>query len=288
MTQVIKLVQEERQQVSRLSDRVKSIENSVQAVHTFLQQSPDRPQLAGTPQSCNISNSPVFTPPSIVFAQTDVAPKFLPQTNKTVGPSRYLEELEVYFRKRNISDEGKLEIALEGLQGYAKNWAIIYRDGWTNYNDFKRDFLKNFWSSQDQGRIRQIINTSKWSNRFTMTEHFAHFVSLARLLTNPIPEPTLVEDLIRHYPTHIQALWSLKSDHSLPAAAAFLKQQEDIVNFALPVTTSNRVGKPVPVGTHRFTPYHPPKAPFRPHPKRATPPRTMQWSRPQGNSGPSR
>lgn len=227
MTQVINLVEESRIQISKLSDRVGSLEDKIGSLGILLEQIGNRPQ---QPIFSNESSTSSSGFPTVIFTQQEAPPVFDPV--KKFGSGRYLEELEAYFSKRNTPEGKKLEIALEGLQGHAKNWATICKTTWANFEDFKASFQNYFWSAQEQGRVRQQINNGKWTEGTSLSEHFAYIASLANLLTTPIPEITLVEEIMRHFPTHIQALWSLKPAHSLNDAMAFLKQQEDLGNYA--------------------------------------------------------
>lgn len=143
----------------------------------------------------------------------DGAPTFAVNAAKLT--IRYMQDLEKYFAKRTVPTGQRLELAIEGLQGHVRNWAEIYRQEWKNYDDFHTEFLRSFWSTQDQLSIRHQINTARWNDKYTMTEHFAHYVSLAHLLTQPMPEELLVGSIMRHYPTHTQALWSLKGNPSV-------------------------------------------------------------------------
>lgn len=224
MTLVINLIEENKSQVGILNSKFLDVETQVGKITTQLEQA--RAQ-ASNPSFSGFSG---FGGPSptVVFSQQDTPPLFDPA--KRFGSGRYLEDLELYFQKRQIPEERKLEVAIEGLQGHAKNWATVYKSSWKTFDDFRSGFQNYFWSLQDQGKVRHQINSGRWKSESTLSEHFAYMASLANLLTNPIPEDILVEELIRHFPTHIQALWSLKAQHTLREAMTFLKQQEDIGN----------------------------------------------------------
>lgn len=174
---------------------------------------------------------PVRNGQALFFTPAPPVPRFRGQYQGK-HPVKFLEELETYFRKINIPDELKLGTVLsEALTETAQDWSAIFRDSWDVYEDFRKDFLQTFWSEEEQMKLRQTINNHRWSaksNR-SMEAHFAHYVSLARLLTDPIPENILVANLIKHFPTNIQALWSLTTEKTTTAAAAFLRLQEGII-----------------------------------------------------------
>lgn len=229
MTHVINLVEESRLQVGSLTEKITGLESHIGSLLGQVGKLQNQVQLSNLSRGENISNvSSSNSVPTVVFAQQDTPPLFDPA--KQFGSGRYLEDLESYFLKRSVPDDRKLEIALEGLQGHAKNWATICKTTWHNYADFKAGFQNYFWSVQDQGKVRQQINSGRWSKENSLSEHFAYIASLANLLTTPIPEDVLVAEIMKHFPTHIQALWSLKPIHTLGEALSFLKQQEDIGN----------------------------------------------------------
>lgn len=150
-------------------------------------------------------------------------------------PVRFLEELDTYFKRMGISEAQCLDFVGESLQGAASDWAAIYRGRWTTYQGFKDDLLASYWSEMEQNKLRHRLSTTTWTRgRFSMGNHFAHFVGLARLLTNPIPETTVVAELMRHFPSNIQSLWMLKEPKTIAAAATFLKQQEGIEQTNVP------------------------------------------------------
>lgn len=143
----------------------------------------------------------------------------------------FLKDLEKYFQKAGIPNERHLEVSLDCLGGAARNWATIYKSVWRDYGDFRRAFLNAYWSEQEQAKLRHKILTDNWDNTRSMLDHFAFFVKLAHLLTNPFSEKELTTLLMRHFPVHIQSLWSLKGKETLAEAAEFLRQQEDLVTY---------------------------------------------------------
>lgn len=171
---------------------------------------------------------------TLFFTPAPPVPKFRGQYQGK-HPVKFLQELDAYFKKMNIPAEGQLDVVVsDALSEAAHDWSAIFKDSWQNFDDFHTDFLKTYWSGPEQAKLKHNIATHRWStasNR-SMESHFAHYVGLARLLTAPIPEEVLVADLIKHFPTNIQALWSLKDGQTTAAAAEFLRVQEAIIKGA--------------------------------------------------------
>lgn len=290
MTHVINLVEESRVQVGALTTKLIGLEDQVGSLLGQvgkLQENVQMSNLSNIGRGENVSfSNPIQT---VVFAQQDNPPVFDPV--KKFGSGRYLEELESYFLKRTIPEERKLEIAIEGLRGHAKNWASVCKATWTGFEDFKAGFQNYFWSVQDQGKLRQQISSGSCPKQTSLSEHFAYIASLANLLTSPIPEETLVEEIMQHFPTHIQALWSLKSKHNIGEALAFLKQQEVIGNGRERQQTIGgakpRTSTPQKFGesgrSHPYNPYYKENAPRETH-QYKYPIQVMQTTPDQGNA----
>lgn len=282
MTHVINLVEESRVQVGSLTDKIVGLEGKIGSLVGQVDQLQGQVRMNSVQRGESVSFGTAGQ--TVVFAQQDTPPLFDPA--KKFGSGRYLEDLEGYFVKRGTPEEKRLEIALEGLQGHAKNWATVCRSTWNNFEDFRNGFQNYFWSVQDQGKVRQQISNGKWSKDNSLSEHFADMASLANLLTTPIPEETLVAEVMRHFPTHIQALWSLKQQHNLGEALAFLKQQEDIGNGRDRLQPFGNQPNPKKVGTtgrnHPYYPYSKVNTP-RETLREKYPIQTMQVSTNQGN-----
>ena len=72
-------------------------------------------------------------------------PKFGNETEK--NPKAFLEELERYFRIKNINiDSKKLVLAEHALEDQARIWIRYKRDAIVSYGQFKIEFLEEFYS----------------------------------------------------------------------------------------------------------------------------------------------
>lgn len=149
-----------------------------------------------------------------------------------INPVRFLEQLERYYRRLDILDRHKVDVALDCLEQDALYWADVYRGNWKDYTQFRRAFLNRYWSAAEQFKLRNKICTSKWEpEKRSMGNHLAFFISQAKLLTDLIPESTLVAELIRHFPTEIQALWQAADRHSISQLAEFIGKQEALFDY---------------------------------------------------------
>lgn len=204
--------------------------------------------------SVNNPASTTSTISRVVMTPPEVPPRF--RDTGTYNPIIFLQDLEKYFKKTNTSDDHKLEVVIDCLDGPARNWATIYRRVWRSFNDFREAFINTYWSQLEQAKLRNRIFTETWSNRHTMSNHFAYFVSMAEQLTNPLPDEELVGHLMRHFPTHLQSLWSLTNKRTLTDAADFIRQQENIVLYRN--TSAKSKAPPAKATTQRtYQPYQP-------------------------------
>lgn len=185
------------------------------------------------PEPSDIHSPPPDQRPAL-FTPAPAIPKF--QNKNTQQPVRFLERLEQYFKKMQTPPQNQLDIVTEALEEEARDWATIFKVTWSSFADFRQDFLQSFWSEQDQIQLRQKITTQRWQpGQRPMEAHFAHYLGQARLLTtHPIPDNLLVAELIKHFPTNVQSLWSLHPEKTVAAAAEFLRQQDVILASSNP------------------------------------------------------
>jgi hypothetical protein len=118
---------------------------------------------------------------------------------------KFLRTVEEYGHSFGLDSPRLLGVAIDCRnKGNAKHWTDIYRDNWRTYEDFKRDFLKTCWSAQRQRDICFQISTGRYDE--TMLSHFAYFVDMVKMLTTPLSEEILLDELIRHFPENVQSL----------------------------------------------------------------------------------
>lgn len=163
-----------------------------------------------------------------LFTPAPAIPRFRTKTEK--HPVKFLDELDIYFRKMGIPPHGKLDVVYEALEGEAQDWACIFRVTWTSFEDFRSNFLQSFWSESEQTTLRRKITTHRWqAGHRSMEGHFTHYLGQARMLTTPIADDMLVVELMKHFSPNIQSLWILHPEKTATAAAEFLRQQDSIL-----------------------------------------------------------
>lgn len=144
-------------------------------------------------------------------------------------PVRFLQRFESYFRASRVSSEEKLEIVKGCLGGSAADWLSVRQAGWNNFNDFQEDFLNFFWSEERQHLERARISALSYSDKYdNMAEFFLRQVKDFQLFTPSLSEYTIVGEVMRQFPSHIQALWAVSPTHTIYGAVQFLERQSGI------------------------------------------------------------
>ncbi|KAJ3622371.1 hypothetical protein MTP99_002886 [Tenebrio molitor] len=112
--------------------------------------------------------------PESLRATTPSAGAAVVRRIEAAKPQKFLRAVEEYEHSFGLNSPRLLGIAVDCLKGNAKHWTGIYRDNWRTYEDFKRDFLKTYWSAQRQRDIRFQISTGRYDEtKGTMLSHFA-------------------------------------------------------------------------------------------------------------------
>lgn len=186
----------------------------------------DQTDVANGPASEPRNTDPAPTVMSQIMAPTTERPYF---NGKNVNPIRFLEALERYFRRTGTRLSQQLDLAIDCLGDGAMNWADVCKTNWANYEEFRWDFVRNYWSLTEQNQLRRSIGTDKWNPAATsMIDHLTLYVSEARLLNPPLPDAVLISELVQHFPMHIQAMWQANDSSSLAELINFVKRQTHI------------------------------------------------------------
>lgn len=153
-------------------------------------------------------------------------PKF---PGKNIHPVTFIEDLTSWLKKTPIKDN-EIELIIECLEGEARDWARIYTDRWSGLEDFKRDFFATYWGEAEQNELRRKIVCNTWNKekKPTMLGHFIALTAQAKMLSYPIPEKQLIEDIMRHFPKEVQYAWANQSTTSILDASEFLRKLDNI------------------------------------------------------------
>lgn len=106
--------------------------------------------------------------------------------NKDQHPIDFLQNLEEYFKVKQINNEEKLLIIRDCLKNAAGNWFATVRFQIRRYSEFRDAFIDEFWSREIQIQTwRNCLNTSQVPSNITYREHFAQWSTKLRHLQVP-------------------------------------------------------------------------------------------------------
>lgn len=210
--------------IAELRDTVAELQTKIEGLEKRMEDGPTVTTPANTGLQSTIIRDPIHC--SIIDFKTD-KPRY-PGKGST-HPVAFIEDLDVYLRRLPNRDHAVDDI-VSCLEGDVRNWARLYRDRWVTVADFKRDFLQTYWGEIEQSSLRRRIICEHWNpdKTKTMLEHFLSYTSQAKMLTNPLPEEQLVNDLVRHFPKEIQYMWILRKGTSIIEAAEFLRRFDTV------------------------------------------------------------
>lgn len=173
--------------------------------------------------AAELPQQPQLTGKNVYVMQSPTKPIF---DGFNVNPMRFLEDLERYIVKMNIADS--LGMAKECLIKDARNWAKIFEQSWITYDNFKTDYLEQYWGKEAQDKAKRKLNNGKWNQTQakTMFNYYAELLSEAKQLTNYLSEESIVEEIMKHFPEDIRKLWSTTSLKGAASAARFLRNVE--------------------------------------------------------------
>jgi hypothetical protein len=104
-----------------------------------------------------------------------------------------MKHLDSYFKLKGVPDDIKVNIALRSLRGEtSKEWAETKLHQVGDYANFKHEFLKTWWSSKQQGKLRCILYQGRYGNQseLSLSSYFLKYTTLATYLD---PRPTDIE-----------------------------------------------------------------------------------------------
>ncbi|KAJ2944040.1 hypothetical protein O0L34_g8372 [Tuta absoluta] len=190
-----------------------------------------------------------------------------------IHPVTFLEDLTAYLRKipGHTLEHKELDIVQECLLDQARDWSRIYKDRWITFQDFKNDFLETYWGEVEQNKVRREIVSNRWDSHKTptMLEHFLKLAGQVNLLQFTIPVKQLIADIMRHYPPNVQQLWALSRSDTILAATEFLRQLDNINNYAGESSKENKRSAPAEARDEERRPF---KKHFR---------RYQEWKKPE-------
>lgn len=128
-------------------------------------------------------------------------PKF-DGTQQGLHPKEFVERLERHFKIRQVSEERKLDVAIEQLEGDVAIWANSTKRRWETMGDFQCEFLQRYWSEDIQHKVLvDLLRPRLYNSRFgSMTHHVWFWVKKTQYMEGTINQKVLIDALIKHFP----------------------------------------------------------------------------------------
>eukprot|EP00102_Acyrthosiphon_pisum_P023059 XP_016660269.1 PREDICTED: probable DNA replication complex GINS protein PSF3 [Acyrthosiphon pisum] len=122
--------------------------------------------------------------------------------NRDVHPKDFLYRLEEYFVIKQSYVGEKIIVVGDCLKAATSSWFSTIRFQLTNYDDFKKAFIDEFWSREIQIQVwSQCLSTKHIPANTNYREQFATWATkLGHLEVPRLSEHEIVKHIARHYP----------------------------------------------------------------------------------------
>lgn len=165
--------------------------------------------------------------------------------SKDPHPIEFLQNLEEYFKVKQMNREERLIIIRDCLKNAASNWYSTIKFQIRDYADFRDAFIDEFWSRQIQIQTwSNCLNTTQIPDNVTYREHFSQWASKLRHLQVPeLSEEEIVSNIANHYPGYLRAILVSLPDKSVINAMKVLGTEESRRDKPTSSTTENNTVK---------------------------------------------
>jgi hypothetical protein len=198
------------------------------------------------------------------FLSSSELPIPLFNESKDTNPVYHIRQLDEFMRFRGVPKQLQLAVANKSLVGQmSRRWAETTTWNLKEYPEWKREFLKIWWSSSRQSLVKCKLYQGKY-NRQSGLSLSGYFLEQATTASYLEPKPSdieIIEAIRYHYPIQVQRAMLSNQLTSIGETLDLLKRVEVMEageNFQRP---------------HQQAPYHNPNAPRQnqtsPHDRRA-------------------
>ena len=186
--------------------------------------------------------------------------------NAGVNPMSHLRCLEEFFQFRGTPQRLWLTVAKRSMTGpMSKQWMEARSLQFTDYKQFKAEFLSTWWSPAQQGLTRCSLYQSKFDKGagLSLSAHFLKYVNLASYLEPKLTDNEVIEAVRCHYPPEIQRSLASNRLSTVAEVLEVLKRLELIEERATIPIVGTRIAPnrpnspPVRMGNDRFRGYPP-------------------------------
>jgi hypothetical protein len=133
----------------------------------------------------------------------------LPQFNEAKGtnPVYHIRQLDEFMQFRGVPKALQLAVAYRSTKGQmSKQWAETASWNLKDYPEFRREFLKAWWSSSRQSLVKCRLYQGKYhrNSLLSLSAYFLQQATTASYLEPKLSDTEIIEAVRFHYPIQIQ------------------------------------------------------------------------------------
>jgi hypothetical protein len=163
------------------------------------------------------------------FLSSSELPLPLFDESKENNPVCHIRQLDEFMQFRGIPKALQLAVAYRSMDGQmSKQWAETASWNLKEYQDFRRAFLRVWWSSSQQSLVKCRLYQGKYNRNsgLSLSAYFMQQATTASYLEPKLTDSEIVEAIRFHYPIHIQRAMLSNQLHSISEALDLLKRVE--------------------------------------------------------------
>lgn len=126
--------------------------------------------------------------------------------NENDDPLQYLDQLEEYFRLKNIPEGSKMFIVKKTIDARTLNWINMAMSQEQGFEYFRHIFTNKYWNTARQHKIRANLSYGQFHphQNTSMADYILHFSQYLRHLRPRISDEDFIMLMTRHFPMKIQ------------------------------------------------------------------------------------
>lgn len=119
--------------------------------------------------------------------------------------AEFLEKFEKYLIKKGVTNNQKLTIIEDALQGRARAWLEARTSPFIDFNHFKSSFLKEFFSIEARAELKSAWTLRKFkTSDGTLLEYFMNQRRAAKFFNPPLDEYEVNYYIINQLPQRVR------------------------------------------------------------------------------------
>lgn len=201
--------EEDRESLNRLREELEQMRRDLEALRTVnIQQQQEhqnvRHQNGHDERETQVNIEEIATIISNVqnFNLDIKVPKFKDELNS--NPMEFLEELEKYFKIKNIKDDRKILIVEHSLEGRAGLWFEL-QNNIQNYEEFKEQFFEEFYSVPTRVHFKNLWMERRFdSYKDSLQTYYYSQIKESRYFIPKLSEYEINYKIIQQYPTWVK------------------------------------------------------------------------------------